>query len=331
MMEHEKILQVKDLRTYFKTGSGYAKSVDGVSFDLNKGETIGIVGESGSGKSVTALSILGLLPKPQGQIMGGEIIWQGEDLTKAKEIDLRKIRGNSISMIFQEPMTSLNPVYTVRKQIIEAIRTHHKDVSKEDAGQKAIELLTKVGIPDPDKRVDSYPHEMSGGMRQRVMIAMALACDPQLIIADEPTTALDVTVQAQILDLLRDLQKQLGMAIILITHDLGVVAEMTSRIVVMYAGKVAEYATTEQLFSNPSHPYTRGLMDSIPRLDQEHESLYAIPGMVPSAEDFSDGCRFHNRCAYANELCTSHEPEMAEVESGHWVKCFHWKKLRGEK
>lgn len=329
-MEKKIFLQINELKTYFKTAKGFAKAVDGVSFELNQGETLGIVGESGSGKSVTALSILGLLPKPQGQIIHGEIIFQGKDLTKATDKELRNIRGNSISMIFQEPMTSLNPVYTIKNQIVEAIKTHDKEISNEDAGQKVVDLLIKVGIPDPEERVNSYPHEMSGGMRQRVMIAMALACNPQLIIADEPTTALDVTVQAQILDLLRELQKQLGMSIILITHDLGVVAEMTSKIVVMYAGKVVEYASTEQLFSNPSHPYSVGLMQSIPRLDQEYEELFAIPGMVPSADNFPEGCRFNNRCAYASEICRKQEPKIVEVEKDHFVSCFHWKKLRGE-
>lgn len=323
------MLKIKNLKTYFKTANGYAKSVDGVSFEVKPKETLGIVGESGSGKSVTALSILGLLPKPQGQIVDGEIVFQGKDLVNATEKELMEIRGNSISMIFQEPMTSLNPVYTITKQIAEAIRTHN-DVSKDEAAGKVVELLKKVGIPDPEKRANNYPHEMSGGMRQRVMIAMALACDPQLIIADEPTTALDVTIQAQILDLLRDLQVEIGMSIILITHDLGVVAEMTDRIVVMYAGKVAEYASTEKLFNNPCHPYTQGLMESIPRIDQETERLFAIPGMVPGASDFPEGCRFSNRCKYADETCRKDVPDMVEVENGHFVSCYHWQKAKSE-
>ena len=326
-MDKEALLKIRNLKTYFKTTDAYAKSVDDISFEIAPKETLGIVGESGSGKSVTALSILGLLPKPQGQIHGGEIIFQGKDLVNASEKELRNIRGNSISMIFQEPMTSLNPVYTIKYQITEAIRTH-SEIGKDEAAEMVVELLKKVGIPDPEKRADNYPHEMSGGMRQRAMIAMALACNPQLIIADEPTTALDVTVQAQILDLLRELQNQIGMSIMLITHDLGVVAEMTDRTVVMYAGKIAEYTTTEKLFRNPCHPYTQGLMESIPRIDQDTERLYAIPGMVPGAADFPEGCRFSNRCKYADETCMKKIPEMTEAEKGHFVSCFHWQKAQ---
>ena len=324
-MDKEMLLNVKDLKTYFKTGSGWVKSVDGVTFEVYRQETLGIVGESGSGKTVTALSLLGLLPKPQGQIVSGSLLYGERDLAQLSEKELQSIRGNEISMIFQEPMTCLNPVYTVSDQIVEAILLH-KDITRKAARKLVVEMLEKVGISDPVRRAQNYPHEMSGGMRQRVMIAMALSCDPTLLIADEPTTALDVTIQAQILELLKSLQKQLGMSIILITHDLGVVAEMTDRIVVMYAGKIAEYSATVPLFERPLHPYTQGLLDSIPAIHTETERLYAIPGVVPSPSSIPSGCRFSNRCPYADEECVNNAPPLEEAAVGHWVSCWHWER-----
>jgi oligopeptide/dipeptide ABC transporter ATP-binding protein len=329
-MEKEPLLQVKDLKTYFSTGSGYVKSVDGISFEVYRRETLGIVGESGSGKSVTALSILGLLPKPQGRIISGSLLYGDRDLAKISEREIRSIRGNEISMIFQEPMTCLNPVYTVNRQISEAVRIH-TDLSKGDAEALVVDMLRKVGIPDPERRARSFPHEMSGGMRQRVMIAMALSCNPQILIADEPTTALDVTIQAQILELLKSLQRQIGMSIILITHDLGIVAETADRVAVMYAGRIAEYASTRELFKRPFHPYTRGLLDSIPAINKESKRLYAIPGMVPSPSNIPHGCRFNNRCPYADETCFKESPPFQEAEAGHWVGCWHRERVAGEK
>jgi len=326
----EKLVEVKNLKTHFFTEEGVVKAVDGVDFEIAPGETVGIVGESGCGKSVTSLSIMRLVESPPGRIVEGEIMFKGRDLTKISEKEMRKIRGNEISMIFQEPMTSLNPVYTVGDQISEAIILHKK-ASKKEARSQAVEMLRKVGIPLPEQRVDEYPHQLSGGMRQRVMIAMALSCDPELLIADEPTTALDVTIQAQILDLMNSLKKEFGMAIMMITHDLGVIAEVSDRIAVMYAGRIMEYTDANSLFQNPMHPYTWGLMRSIPLLHKEVEKLDAIPGIVPSPLDFPAGCKFNTRCFLADEQCHQEEPPIEEREDGHQVRCWHVDRLQEHK
>lgn len=315
------LLEIKDLKTYFDTDRGLVKAVEGVTFHINPGETLGVVGESGCGKSVTALSVMRLLPKPIGRIAGGSILFKGEDLTKASEARMRQIRGNKISMIFQEPMTSLNPVLTIGFQIMEPLMLHQGMDSKE-AKEKAVELLQLVGIPDPKQRVDEYPHQLSGGQRQRAMIAMALACKPELLIADEPTTALDVTIQAQILDLMNDLQREFNAAIMLITHDLGVVAEMAQRVVVMYAGLIVEEAPVASLFYEPLHPYTQGLLTSIPRIDKDLDKLHVIPGFVPSPFEFPDGCRFHNRCERAFSRCSREIPPLYSLGDGRMVRCF---------
>src|SRR5690606_9404494 len=322
------LLEVDDLQTTFLVGEGQTvRAVDGVSFTVKAGETLAIVGESGSGKSVTSLSIMRLLPKKIGQISRGEIRLRGKDLAKLSEKEMRGIRGNDIGMIFQEPMTSLNPVHTIGQQIAEVVIEHQK-VSKAEANKRAIEMLQIVGIPEPARRASQFPHEMSGGTRQRAMIAMALACEPSVLIADEPTTALDVTIQAQILDLMRNLQERLGMAIVFITHDLGVVAEMAQRVVVMYAGQVVETGTVEELFSQPLMPYTAGLMQSIPRMGAEEKTrLQAIPGYVPLLTKLPSGCRFRTRCAYAEERCAAAEPPLEEIEGGRSVRCIRWKEL----
>lgn len=317
----QKLLSVKDLKTYFYTDDGVIPAVDGVSFDLDRGGTIGIVGESGCGKSVTSLSIMGLVPQPPGKIEGGVIEFEGKNLLDLSEAEMRNIRGNDISMIFQEPMTSLNPVFTVGNQIAEAIILH-QNVDKATAREKAIEMLRLVGIPSPEQRVDDYPHQMSGGMRQRVMIAMALSCNPKLLIADEPTTALDVTIQAQILDLMRELREELGTAIMMITHDLGVIAELVEKVVVMYTGKIVEAADTHTIFKNPKHPYTVGLLASIPRLDGDGSRLQAIPGSVPIPGEFPKGCGFHPRCAFATDLCVRKRPPAFDLGNGHEVACW---------
>ncbi len=317
----EPLLRVQDLKTYFYTDEGVAKAVDGVSFEVRPQETLGIVGESGCGKSVTSLSILRLIPDPPGRIVAGHIEFQGKDLLALSEKEMRRIRGNEIAMIFQEPMTSLNPVYTVGDQIMEVLRLH-RDMSKDEARRRTIELLGHVRMPDPEQRVDEYPHQLSGGQRQRVMIAMALACDPALLIADEPTTALDVTVQAQILALLNQLQREFGMSIMLITHDLGVIAETAHRVVVMYAGVVAEEGTAEQVFGGPNHPYTEGLKASIPKLGKKRERLHTIPGSVPSPYEEIVGCPFQNRCPYVMSRCTREFPPLYEVGPGHVSRCF---------
>ena len=317
----EPLLRVEDLRTWFHTDEGTAKAVDGVSFGLAEQETLGIVGESGCGKSVTALSILRLIPDPPGRIEGGSVRFQGRDLLELSEKEMRRIRGNEIAMIFQEPMTSLNPVYTVGEQISEVLRLH-RGMSRAEAEERAIEMLRRVRIPDPEQRVEEYPHQLSGGQRQRVMIAMALACDPALLIADEPTTALDVTVQAQILDLLRELQNEFGMAIMLITHDLGVIAEMAHRVVVMYAGVVVESGAVEQIFDGPNHPYTEGLKAAIPKLGEKVERLATIPGTVPSPYEEIVGCPFQNRCPYVMDVCRREFPPLYAVGAGHEARCF---------
>lgn len=319
---NENLVEVKNLKTYFFTDDGVVPAVDGVDFCIKKGETLGIVGESGCGKSVTSLSLLRLVPNPPGKIVGGEMYFKGENLLDKTESEMRKIRGNDISMIFQEPMTSLNPVFTVGEQISEAIELH-QGLNKKDAMAKAVEMLKLVGIPSAEQRVHEYPHQMSGGMRQRVMIAMALSCNPALLIADEPTTALDVTIQAQILELMKDLKERLGTAIMLITHDLGVVAEMAENVLVMYAGKVVEYADVKTIFRNPKHPYTVGLLGSIPRLDEPKEKLYVIEGVVPNPFNMPSGCRFHPRCPEAQEICRTREPELLQLD-GHQVRCWKY-------
>nr|WP_325312656.1 ABC transporter ATP-binding protein [Longimicrobium sp.] len=321
------ILQVENLRTWFKTDAGLARAVDGVSFHVNPGETLGIVGESGSGKSVTSLSVMRLIPQPPGQIQpDSRILFRNEagemeDLVKAPERRMRQIRGNDIAMIFQEPMTSLNPVFKVGEQIVESLRLH-QNLNKRDARDRAIEMLQLVGIPIPHQRVDEYPHQLSGGMRQRVMIAMALACNPKLLIADEPTTALDVTIQAQILELLNRLQEELGMSIILITHDLGVVAETCDRVIVMYAGQVFEEGPVDDVFHDPQNPYTEGLLRSMPKLGEEVERLAVIPGVVPSPTNWPAGCRFRDRCPYGWEKTEREEPPLFEIGPGRRNKCW---------
>ncbi len=322
-MASNTLIEVKNLVTAFETESGLLNAVDGVSFALEEGKTLGIVGESGCGKSVTSLSIMGLLPQGVGKIRSGNILYRGQELTKFTENQMRKIRGNEIAMIFQEPMTSLNPVFTIGNQIREAIALHQKDLSRREIADRAVDMLKLVGIPAPEKRVEDYPHQLSGGMRQRVMIAMALSCNPKLLIADEPTTALDVTIQAQILELLKGLQQQLKMGLILITHDLGVVAEMSDDVMVMYAGKVVEYTTAQSLFNNPLHPYTRGLLNSLPQ-PGKRKRLEAIPGIVPSLSNLPKGCRFQDRCHLREEQCVQAEPELRELgtsSESHHVRC----------
>jgi peptide/nickel transport system ATP-binding protein/oligopeptide transport system ATP-binding protein len=322
----EKILEVKGLKTSFFTDEGEIKAVDDVSFDVYAGKTIGIVGESGCGKSVTSLSIMRLIPNPPGRTVGGEILYRGRDLLKVGDEEMRKIRGNEISMIFQEPMTSLNPVFTIGNQIMEAIALH-QNLPKREVRNRAIEMLKLVGIPAPEKRIDEYPHQLSGGMRQRVMIAMALSCDPKVLIADEPTTALDVTIQAQILDLLLELQAKVGMGLILITHDLGVVAEVADEVVVMYAGRVVEKGQVGEIFANPKMPYTRGLLNSIPTLSQDptgkikRKRLETIPGIVPSLLHLPRGCRFQERCTYVIDECRQREPDLRKIGETHSIRC----------
>ncbi len=317
------LLRIEGLQTHFFTEAGTVRAVDGVRLTVHKGETLGIVGESGCGKSVTALSVLRLIPNPPGKIVGGHIYLGGRDLLKLSENEMRKVRGASISMIFQEPMTSLNPVFTVGDQIAEGIRLH-QGLSKRESWNKAIEMLRLVHIPDPERRVKEYPHQMSGGMRQRVMIAMALSCNPHLLIADEPTTALDVTIQAQILELLNQLKAELGMAVMLITHDLGVVADTAARVAIMYAGRVVEEAWVMELFTNPKHPYTQGLLNSIPRLEktERRARLQAIPGMVPDLLDLPKGCKFQARCTKVFEPCYGEEPQLKEIAPNHRVRCY---------
>ncbi|MBM7707821.1 peptide/nickel transport system ATP-binding protein [Chryseomicrobium aureum] len=320
MISKDNVLEVRNLQTSFSTDKGEVRAVDGVSFDVPKGKTIGIVGESGSGKSITSLSILRLLAE-NGKIKGGEIRYKGEDLTKVTEKRMRELRGNDISMIFQEPMTSLNPVYTVGQQISESLIAH-KGMNKKQAMVRSVELLKLVGIPSPEKRVKAYPFELSGGMRQRVMIAMSLACDPEILIADEPTTALDVTIQAQILELIKDLQDRLGMSVIFITHDLGVVAETCDYVAVMYAGQVVEYSNIRTLFKQPKHPYSIGLLNSLPRHDIDQEKLVPIKGNVPSPHEMPTGCRFAPRCPAATDLCRAKLPELMEDEAGNQIRCW---------
>jgi oligopeptide/dipeptide ABC transporter ATP-binding protein len=320
------LLEVNDLRTHFFTREGTVRAVDGISFAVEKGKTLGIVGESGCGKSVTALSIMGLIPRPPAKIVSGEVLFEGQDLTTLTEHQLEDVRGREIAMIFQDPMTSLNPTLTIGTQITETIRRHY-DVSRKQADKKAIELLEEVRIPRAAERLGDYPHRFSGGMRQRVMIAIALSCDPKLLIADEPTTALDVTVQASVLDLLDDLRHRHEMAMILITHDMGVVAEAADDIIVMYAGQVVEQASTLDLFDRPEHPYTEALLGALPQLEGENirrDRLTAIPGRPPNMFDLPEACRFAARCKYAGgDSCTEHMPELREIRSGHWVRSEH--------
>jgi len=323
MTATEPLIQVRNLKTYFHTEAGTAKAVDGVSFDIMPGEVVGLVGESGSGKSVTALSILRLIPDPPGKIVDGSILFKGRDLLKLPWEEIRKVRGSEISMIFQEPMTSLNPVFTIGRQIMEAVE-QHENISRKEAFDRSVEMLKLVGIPDPASRMNEYPHRFSGGQRQRVMIAMALACNPALLIADEPTTALDVTIQAQILELMlkiKDERKEA--AILLITHNLAVVAETCHRVIVMYGGKIQEIAPVHELFKKPLHPYTQGLLASLPTVDGEkHKRLQTIPGNVPSIMELPVGCKFVTRCPVRIDRCPIEEPQLLEVSPGHWVRCF---------
>ena len=319
----DKLLEVKNLRTYFHTDDGVVKSVDDVSFEVKRGKTLGVVGESGCGKSITSLSIMQLVEIPPGKIESGEILYEGEDLLKKSKDEMRKIRGGEIAMIFQEPMTSLNPVFTVGQQIMEAL-TLHTDLDKAAAKERAIEMLKLVKIPLPEKRFNEYPHLLSGGMRQRVMIAMALSCNPKLLICDEPTTALDVTIQAQILDLINELKEKLGTSIMMITHDLGVIAEVADDVMVMYAGKIVEYGDADAIFEHPKHPYTHGLMGCIPKLtDEDHARLSVIEGMVPSFDDMPKGCAFCPRCTEAKAICRERMPELVDVD-GQKVRCFKY-------
>jgi oligopeptide/dipeptide ABC transporter ATP-binding protein len=327
-MAAETILQIEDLQTHFFTAIGTVRAVDGVSYALKAGETLGVVGESGCGKSVTALSVLRLVANPPGRIVGGAVRFEGRNLLEVSDAEMERIRGNEISMIFQEPMTSLNPLYTVGRQIAEAVALH-QGLNKRDSWDRAVEMLRRVYIPEPERRAHAYPHQLSGGMRQRVMIAMALSCNPKVLIADEPTTALDVTIQAQILDLMRELQETFGTAIVLITHDMGVVAENADRVVVMYAGRKVEETDAARLFDNPGHPYTRGLLASIPHLDTAARSdtrrvrLNEIKGMVPSLFNLPQGCSFAPRCALATAQCLEARPPLEEQRPGHWIACWH--------
>lgn len=323
-MNHDFIFQIEGLKTQFFTSKGVVPAVDGVDIAVRKGEAVGLVGESGCGKSMTAMSVMQLLQHP-GKVVAGTITLNGENLLEKSKHEMDDIRGNEISMIFQEPMTSLNPVYTIGKQTMEAVMTHQK-VSKEEAKNRAIDIFAKVGIPEPTKRFDAYPHQLSGGLRQRVMIGMAMVCQPQIMIADEPTTALDVTIEAQILYLMNQLQKEQGTSIIMITHNLGVVAESCDYVYVMYAGKIMEQAPVKELFKNPLHPYTYGLLNSIPKVTETKEHLFTIRGLVPNLLHLPAGCRFCPRCDKAMKICTMYQPDLYEMEDGHKVRCFLYNK-----
>jgi len=325
-MDNDQLLHIKNLKTYFYTDYGIVKAIDGINLQVGEKETLGIVGESGSGKSVTGLSVLRLIPSPPGKIVEGEIVFQGQNLLSLPEKEMRHIRGNKISMIFQEPMTSLNPVFTIGNQIAEAI-TLHQGLKGKEVYEKTIEALRMVGIPGPEERVKQYPHQMSGGMRQRVMIAMAISCEPALLIADEPTTALDVTIQAQILDLLRHLKQTLNMAVILISHDLGVIAEMADRIAVMYGGSIMEYAPTSEIFRHSRNPYTRALLRSLPYHQKRKSRFKTIQGQVPDPLNLPSGCKFHPRCDMVIDICRLEEPGFEEVSPGHWSKCYRSREL----
>ena len=315
------LLEVKNLKTHFYTDEGVVQAVDGMSFNITKGETLGMIGESGSGKSVSALSIMRLIPQPPGRIIEGEVNFRGENLREKSETEMRRIRGNEIAMIFQEPMTSLNPLLTIGDQIAEAIILHQK-VGKRKAQPRVIQILERVGMPSPGQRAHQYPHQLSGGMCQRAMIAMSLSCNPGLLIADEPTTALDVTIQAQILELMQRFKRELGMALLLITHNLGVVAKISDRVVLVYAGKTVEYADVISIFKHPRHPYMIGLLESVPRLNSVGKELKVIKGSVPTALDLPEGCRFHPRCEKIMEICKLKPPRITEVEKNHWVRCW---------
>ena len=322
-INNEKILEVKNLDVCFFTEEGKLPAIDNLSLSIRAGETLGVVGESGCGKSMTALSIMRLISSP-GKITNGEVLFKGQDLIKLSDKEIRRVRGNNIAMIFQEPMTSLNPVATIGNQIVEAIRTHNKEISKKEATEKAIEMLKLVKIPLPEKRINEYPHQLSGGMRQRVMIAMALSCNPELLICDEPTTALDVTIQAQILKLINQLKKEVNSSVIMITHDMGVISQITDNVIVMYAGQVVEYTSTKELFNAPLHPYTNGLINSIPKLDEEQEELEVIDGMVPMLSELPKGCLFNPRCKYAKDICREKRPNLIDIKDNHKVRCFKY-------
>ncbi len=321
------LLQVRDLRTSFFTDDGEVKAVDGVTYDVEEGETLGLVGESGCGKSVSALSLLRLIPSPPGKIIGGEVIFEGEDLLKVSEDEIRHVRGNKIAMVFQEPMTSLNPVLTIGRQLTEGLELH-MDMDPPSASRRAVELLDLVNIPEAEARIGDYPHQFSGGMRQRVMIAMALSCNPKLVLADEPTTALDVTIQAQVLEILARLSRELGTSIIIITHNLGVVARYADRVNVMYAGRIVETASAKRLYANPQHPYTVGLLTSVPRLDQERrQKLQVIEGVPPDLINLPEGCAFYDRCTFRVDRCKAEAPPLMPVEDKHFAACWEWQRV----
>jgi peptide/nickel transport system ATP-binding protein/oligopeptide transport system ATP-binding protein len=323
-LQKKPLLEVQNLSIHFFTEEGVIRAVENVSFEIYSGEILGLVGESGCGKSVTGLSLLRLIPTPPGRIVNGDITFDGRSLLNLEEKEMERVRGNDISMIFQEPMTSLNPVFTIGDQIMEAIILH-QGLDKKAARERAIEMLDRVRIPSPDKTIDSYPHQLSGGMRQRAMIAMALSCQPKLLIADEPTTALDVTIQAQVLELLKEIQREMGMSVMLITHDLGVIAEIADRVAVMYAGRIFEYGPIEAIFGKMRNPYTRGLMTSIPQLTEKKDRLNAIPGQVPDPMDLPVGCKFHPRCYLMIEGCKKEEPPLFQVNGDHFSRCIRWK------
>lgn len=325
----KQLLEIDNLKTYFYTWAGVVKAVDGVSLKVDEGETLGLVGESGSGKSVTAMSILRIVPRP-GKIIGGRILYRGEDFLKKEEREMRKFRGKEVSYVFQDPSTSLNPVFTIASQLVEVIM-RHQNLTKQEALERAIELLDLVEIPDPEIKILNYPHQLSGGMKQRIAVARALSCQPSLLLADEPTTALDVTIQAQILDLLKNLKQRLGMAMILITHDMGVVADVADRITVLYAGRVCESADTRTIFQKPLHPYTRALLEAVPSLALKREKLKVIPGAIPNLIELPAGCRFNPRCEFAKKgVCTIQLPEIEEIEPNHYVACVRAKEIESD-
>jgi len=322
-----KLLQISNLRTYFFTEAGVVKALDGMSMEVNKGETVGLVGESGSGKSVTAQSVLRIVPRP-GRIVGGSVKFEGQELLTKKEDEMRKLRGPKMAIVFQDPTTSLNPLYTVEKQLTDILMLH-RGLSREDASKQALHLLDRVGIQDSERRLKAYPHELSGGMKQRIAVARALSCDPVLLFADEPTTNLDVTIQAQVLELLKQLQNDLNMTMVMITHDMGIIADMTERVTVLYAGKVMEVAATPTLFKSPKHPYTEALLKAVPTVKQTR-ALEVIPGNIPNLIEPPTGCVFHPRCKYAKDVCVKKEPELEKVAEGHYAACHFWRELELE-